>query len=708
MTGNSQVRMDTGGWEMLRTIKGQLMLIVCLMIVGSFTVFSIVNYYVVLSEFEQHIQSNHRSFAVVLSNNIGQFIQNAYNITENIALNSDTKSFDPEKQKPVLVDTCNRFPVFEFLYIQKPDGYQTAKSAGELAYRGDRWWFKRFMNERNPFISKSYYSAVGDMTVVSIVYGIYNNRDLTGVLASDVKLDALQKMIENFSIGNDSYAYILDGEGTVIAHPDKQQVAEVTNYKILKKTVLVRDPQGNIIKDAKGNQLTEEQDFKVPDGLKDITEKALKGENGVGEYNDLDGDTVVSAYQSVPLPGASGSWVVITSQKKKSAVAMVKDVALKNSIVGFAIIVIFLAFMYWFASRLIRPVEKIKDAISMVAAGDFTTKIEGIAVDNEIGVMANNFNEMICKLRNLVIQVVKIASEVAYAAEHLTSVTTENSQAVEHIVGTITTVNDSTVMQSNAIVSSSSAVDQMSVAIQQVVEKTNAMTIATDKTYTFTTEGETAIHSAVEQMDRISNGVDHSSSIVAVLGEQSKEINQFVDSISSIANQTNLLALNAAIEAARAGEQGRGFAVVADEVRKLAEQSKEAAQQIVDLVSGIQQETEKATAAMNQSMCEVKLGSTLIHTAGSSFHSIAVLVSDVLAHGREVSNAINQLTNNNEQIVRASQTFVHATEQTTDLVQDALAVTEEQTASMQEMANASSALAEMSQQLNNLVSKFNL
>lgn len=158
---------------------------------------------------------------------------------------------------------------------------------------------------------------------------------------------------------------------------------------------------------------------------------------------------------------------------------------------------------------------------------------------------------------------------------------------------------------------------------------------------------------------------------MVALGNQSKEIGQIVNTISDIAGQTNLLALNAAIEAARAGEQGKGFAVVADEVRKLAEQSQMAAKQIADLIAQIQSQPNSAVQAMNEGSAEVKIGTEVVDTAGHTFTDI--ISRDTAAQAETVS-----------------------------------AVTEEQSAAMDEITTSSEALANMAEDLSEVVSKFKL
>ncbi len=207
-------------------------------------------------------------------------------------------------------------------------------------------------------------------------------------------------------------------------------------------------------------------------------------------------------------------------------------------------------------------------------------------------------------------------------------------------------------------------------------------------------------------MARIEDTVNTSASVVAKLGERSKEIGQIVDTISGIASQTNLLALNAAIEAARAGEQGRGFAVVAEEVRKLAEQSQEATQRIAELIGHIQTDTDKAVDAMNDGTREVKTGAEVVDSAGTAFREIVELVSQGSGQIRDISAAVQEMASGSQQIVGLVKKIDILSKTSAGEAQSVSAATEEQLASMEELATSSQALAQLAQDLQTAVAKF--
>ena len=219
-------------------------------------------------------------------------------------------------------------------------------------------------------------------------------------------------------------------------------------------------------------------------------------------------------------------------------------------------------------------------------------------------------------------------------------------------------------------------------------------------------DGGKTLEQAISQIKSIERSTLESTRVVTALGERSAAIGQIVDTISSIAEQTNLLALNAAIEAARAGEHGRGFAVVADEVRKLAESSQEAAQEIAGLIQETRKDTENAVSGMQAGSEEVRIGTQNIISMGEAFRRIIEIVGQVSAQVQGISSSISSMAENGSEIVGHIQTIEGSSRSAAEDAETVSAATEEQTASVQEIANASNSLAKMAGELQAQVRKF--
>ena len=214
------------------------------------------------------------------------------------------------------------------------------------------------------------------------------------------------------------------------------------------------------------------------------------------------------------------------------------------------------------------------------------------------------------------------------------------------------------------------------------------------------------MEATVAQMNTIADTVISSSNVVAKLGERSKEIGNIVEVISGISGQTNLLALNAAIEAARAGEHGHGFAVVAEEVRKLAEESQQASKQIGDLIRAIQEETEQAVAAMQTGRSEAEKGRENVTATGKGFSEIRAMIDRLQQYSVTIGTTMEDLTRRAAKIDDATGKIHDSASKVAAESQNVSAATEQQAAGMEEIAASSRGLSDMAHDLNAAAAKF--
>lgn len=383
---------------MFRSIRHQLTLIICSLIVVTLASLLMISYYLVVADYEEKMLQVNSAMAESLGSNIAQFMQNAYNINRIMARDLDLENFNGKKQEDLLVDTASCYPFFQVLAVHKLNGDQIARSSGQLANRAERWWFKKFMAEKSPYITKTYYSIVSESPITTIIHGIYTYGNLSGILMANIETSKLQQMVESYNSGPGSYAYLLDGEGVVIAHPDRKQVAELYNYKTMKKSVLLRDSNGNILKDEKNNEIIQQMDFPVAPSLQAVVSKVMAGGVGVGEYTDLNGDKNICAYRVIWLPGMSDPWSLIVVQKKSIALAFMYDVTIKNIFAGIFVLALSALLTFWFSRRITNPLIHIVNVTNQIKDGDLTVRL-AITSSNEIGMLAMNFNQMVSELQ---------------------------------------------------------------------------------------------------------------------------------------------------------------------------------------------------------------------------------------------------------------------------------------------------------------------
>ncbi|WP_018702115.1 methyl-accepting chemotaxis protein [Anaeromusa acidaminophila] len=588
-----------------------------------------------------------------------------------------------------LAETDKRLKLFEMLSYVRPDG-SSLRMDGKPDSLGDRPYFKKVLETKKSYVSDMIVSrSTGKLSVVIAVPVFNKDGGLKAVLAGTMSLEKLNEVLKQVKFKDTGYAFLADDSGMVLAHPKRPELAGKLN--VAKKEV---NPELKLPSST------------LDDRMIQLFKTALEKNDGVrGDYTFVDGITRMAIYQPIELAGGQ-RWMIMITAPLDEANAEVRH--LTYIMLGLSVFCLLLAIgiAAVISKRFVAPILTLRDAAEHIAAGDLRSQEVAVQSQDELGQLAGSFADMSGKLRDLVVQVQRESQQVAAASEELTASAEQAAHAVQQVAGSVTEVAGGADRQLSVAREATTEVDVLAKELAGASKRASEVQKSVAKTSQAAESGGEAIGKAIRQMQALDTTVTHSAQVVAKLGERSQEIGQIVDTISGIAGQTNLLALNAAIEAARAGEQGRGFAVVADEVRKLAEQSQEAAGRIASLIGEIQGETGRAVEAMNKGTAEVKEGTVVAGQAGAAFEEIVGLIRKANEEVAAITTAIEQTVSGSGRIVHAVDDMQNVSRDTAEQTQTVAAATEEQAASMEEIASSSRSLALLAEELQVAVSRF--
>ena len=352
------------------------------------------------------------------------------------------------------------------------------------------------------------------------------------------------------------------------------------------------------------------------------------------------------------------------------------------------------------------PLNKVNDAVHVIANGDLTQQDISYKSRDEIGQLAKAFNEMKASLRGLIKNVQANTVQLSAAAEELSASTEEISATTEDVTQQVAMTADAAQGSARAANESALAMEETAQGVQRIAEASQTLHTSSLEASNTAANGADIIEHAKKQMDVISGSTTVVYDLVQKLAKQTEEIEHITKVITGITDQTNLLALNAAIEAARAGEHGKGFAVVADEVRKLAEESKKSANSIVALTDEIKADTENVERAVGSSLVSVEDGVGVISKAGESFHAIVSAVDTMTSQIQEISATSEQLSASAEQVTASVNEISGGAQSAAGNIDMIAAAMEEQAATMQEVSSVAMSLNESAQDLQAEIQRF--
>lgn len=440
-----------------------------------------------------------------------------------------------------------------------------------------------------------------------------------------------------------------------------------------------------------------------------IVQKVIKERKGYyGKMNDNLLEEHYAGY--LPIKDASGSVLGMLFVGFK-----VGDMnkAIEDMIFSMAVLVVIIIFFgIFFSSTIIgdqmAQIKDIAENMKKIASGNLRAADLRVITHDEFGVLVESVNDMKHRLKNLLTKISECSERIISAGRKLTDSTQRANEAITTVAESMQVLTKGTFEQEQTIKALEDRFKEMTDKMDGLSETALQMSqVATDSSDS-ATKGKNIVDIAIDMMKNIEQQVGSSASVIGELGKRSGEIGQIVETISGIADQTNLLALNAAIEAARAGEHGKGFAVVADEVRKLAEQSGSAATTIGKRIALIQADTESAVSAIEQGTQSVAEGTQSVAETGEAFVGILAQAAKLTENVEKTLGDIGAVFASNEEIFSAITKVREIAEKSNENANEVSSATQEQTANMRAVDGASKVLLDLADEMQGEVARFKL
>ena len=494
--------------------------------------------------------------------------------------------------------------------MHRPEGFNTV--AGYDPRK--RGWYKAALASDQVITTAPFISAASGALIVSVAKKVEANGNVLGVMAGSLNLDYMLETIKALHVPGDGFAFIVSREGKIIVHPEAR-----FNTKPLSE--LDTNFTTNMIQNDSLNESVFELDFNGEDYF--VSKTPLEGTN----------------------------FYLIMSGKQSVLFQPIRD--LMNFLIILAIVLIaaFLVIASKGIKVLLSGLTTVSNALQLAAEGDgdLTQRIQVNSKD-ELGKLASNFNNFAAHLQGILLKVEEVTKELTTEASSVSNSATEQIKSSK--------------LQQDEITMVATAVTEMSSATHEIASNAEKTAEASNGSVAISNQGQRVAENCEVSINKLSSEVNSATGIISQLEQQSLQVNSIVETIRGIAEQTNLLALNAAIEAARAGEQGRGFAVVADEVRVLSQRTHQSTEEISSMITSFNETILTAVKSM-ESCHELAVSSVENATeTNSSFAKIKDAVqeiSDMSAYIATAAEEQNQVTGevamNTESIKVASENF---------------------------------------------------
>nr|WP_122420315.1 methyl-accepting chemotaxis protein [Pseudomonas viridiflava] len=579
---------------MTRTLKfsHKILLAASLVVIAAFTSFTFYNDYLQRNALRAQLKENLNQTGDSTAGNIRNWLSGRILLVENLAENAAVPQSSEAQNialgQPTLLST------FMSIYVGKKDGSFSTQPPDDMPGDYDprtRPWYTGAIASGKTTLTEPYLDAVTKGLIVTIATPVKSASGVSGVVGGDLSLETLVKMISSLRLHNEGYAFLVDANGRILVHPDAS---------LAMKT------------------LAEVYPVSTPRLSQELSESEFAGKTQILTFAHVNGLPSVDWYVGVAMD-KSKAYAALSEFRNSAIVATVVAVVLIIGLLGMLL------------SVLMRPLNLMGRAMHDIAAGegDLTKRLV-IQSQDEFGYLGNGFNLFVERIHD--------------SMREVASSTTQLNEVALRVVSASNSSMLNSDQQANRTNSVAAAINELGAAAQEIAQNAARASGHSSDARTLASNGQEVVGKNIAAMNRLSSRISGASDEIEALNTKTANIGQILEVITGISQQTNLLALNAAIEAARAGEAGRGFAVVADEVRSLAHRTQESASQVQEMIEQLQSGAREAVAIMTDSQRESIETVGIANQAVASLESVSVRIGEIDGMNQSVATATEEQT----------------------------------------------------------------